>query len=956
MEDIQRQNHRNRGRPLNRANPSRANPQNANLISDKLKTLYTNVDNSLPSKIDELKARISLENPDLICLCEIKPKNGQLPSKEVLEIEGYDLQLSPSYQSETTRGVCIYTKHNLNAIHISNETTFNDSVFITIPGKRNSNLLVGCIYRSGSHDKAVSLDPKMHSVINKMALERKYSEVMIVGDFNHPTISWQPEPHILHDHAPGHPDLQFVECLQDSFLHQHIDQPTRYRAHQEPTIDDLILTSDEFLIEDIQYMSHLGHSDHLTLKFTIDFTPCRSAAPPKVKKFQYQKADINKLKQMLNLDWEAELADLNIQDAYQKFLDKYKEAEAECVPTTETNTSDNFTKPMWMKYQTVKAIKKKHSDWASYLTTKHENQWEEYRSSRNKVSHLTYRDRRDFERKLAAEIKENCKAFWKYAGSKRKLKRAIPKLLRKDGSTAETDKEKADVLNSQFTSVFTQEDLHNVPEFENIEMASKLSSITVTEEILLKHLKSLRIDKAAGPDDVHPFILKNLAETLVKPLTLLFNLSLTEKNLPDIWRKGIITAIFKKGAKNQPSNYRPISLTSVICKLLERIVVDCIIQHLTSNIIYDKRQHGFTKKRSTETNLLEALNIWSEALSHHLPVDVIYLDLEKAFDKVPHHRLILQLKRYGIDGDLLSWIQSFLSNRKQLVKVGDQQSEEASVLSGVPQGSVLGPVLFLIFVSDISGLVKNFVSLFADDTKLYTFLLDLLLNELEEADMYTTESIQKDINSVAHWSENMQMNFNIEKCHSLHMGSNNKHHQYTIPRQSGTILKENSCSYTYTFHKLTQVADEKDLGVTVDEQLKFKKHIEDKIATANKMLGIIRHTFKHLDNRSFSLLYKSMVRLHLEYASIIWSPHTKHYQEMIEKVQRGSTKLLPDLENLLYDHQLTMLNLPTLKYRRLRVDLLYIYKLIHNLAEMNHNTHCLKCTHRYSRNLFIYNT
>ena len=137
MEDIQRQNHRNRGRPLNRGNPSRANVQNANLISDKLKTLYTNVDNSLLSKIDELKARISLENPDLICLCEIKPKNGQLPSKEVLEIEGYDLQLSPSYQSETTRGVCIYTKHNLNAIHISNETTFDDSVFITIPGKRN---------------------------------------------------------------------------------------------------------------------------------------------------------------------------------------------------------------------------------------------------------------------------------------------------------------------------------------------------------------------------------------------------------------------------------------------------------------------------------------------------------------------------------------------------------------------------------------------------------------------------------------------------------------------------------------------------------------------------------------------------------------------------------------------------------------------------------------------------
>ena len=879
-------------------------------------------------------------------MVEIKPKNGQLPCKEVLELEGYDLQLSPAYHLPTTRGVCIYTKHNLNAMPVKNKTTtsFDDSVFTEIPGTHNSNLLVGCIYRSGSHEKAVSLDTRMHQMINHMALDRNFSEVMMVGDFNHPTISWEPEPHILQDHAPGHPDLQFVECLHDSFLYQHIDKPTRYRFNQEPTIDDLILTSNELLIEDIAYQSHLGHSDHLTLKFTIDFSPNLSKPPTTTKRFQYHKTDTRKMKEMLDCDWASILSHLNIQDAYQTFLDRYRDAEKECVPTVETKPNENFTKPMWMKYQTVNAIKKKHSTWLSYLTTKHPNQWEQYRAARNQVAHLTFRDRRDFERKLAAEVKENCKAFWKYAGSNRKLKRAIPKLLKKDGSTAESDLDKAEVLNSQFASVFTKEDLVNVPEFENLDMPSTLSSITVTEEILLKHLKSLRVDKAAGPDDVHPYILKNLADTLVKPLTLLFNLSLSEKNLPEIWRKGIITALFKKGAKNLASNYRPISLTSIICKLLERIIVDCIIQHLTENNVYDKKQHGFTKKRSTVTNLLEALNVWTEALSHHLPVDVIYLDLEKAFDKVPHHRLILQLKRYGITGDLLSWIESFLTNRKQLVKVGSQQSQESSVTSGVPQGSVLGPVLFLLYVSDISGLVKNFVALFADDTKLYTYLLDLL-EAAENLDKHTTQSVQRDINAVAHWSEKMQMSFNIEKCHSLHMGSNNNKHQYTIPKLSDQITKENSSSYTYTFHNLSQVTEEKDLGVLVDEELKFKKHIEDKISTANKMLGLIRHTFKHLDNRSFCMLFKSLVRPHLEYASIIWSPHTKQYQEMIEKVQRRATKLLPELKNLPYEDRLRVLKLPTLKYRRLRNDLLHIYKLTHNMVEMDQRTHCQKCTY-----------
>ena len=909
----------------------------------KLTTLYTNIDNSLLSKIDELKLRISLENPDIICLSEIKPKNGQIPSKEVLELDGYDLQLNPSYHLSTNRGVCIYTKHTLNAIPEINEctTSFDDSVFIVIPGLHQRKLLVGCIYRSGSMDKAVTLDPKLHSMINKMALNRKFTEVMMVGDFNHPTISWQPEPHIRYDHAPGHPDLLFVDCLHDSFLHQHIDQPTRYRINQAPTIDDLILTSNESLIEHINYNCHLGHSDHITINFTLDFSTNRSKPLTNTRRYQYHKTDVQKMKEMLDCDWTSMLSDLNIQDAYQLFLEKYKAAEKECVPATESKSDDKFVKPIWMKYQTVNAIKKKHSAWTSYLTTKHKNQWDQYKTFRNQVAHLTYRDRKEFESKLAAEVKENSKAFWKYAGSSRKLKRAIPKLLKKDGTTAESDKDKAEELNQQFASVFTKEDLVNIPEFENLQIISTLTSITVTEEILLKHLKALRIDKAAGPDDVHPFILKNLADTLVKPLTILFNLSLSEKTLPEIWKKGIITALFKKGARNLASNYRPISLTSIICKLLERIIVDNIIQHLRDNTIYDKRQHGFTKKRNTVTNLLEALNIWTEALSHHLPVDIIYLDLEKAFDKVPHSRLLLQLRRYGISGDLLAWIESFLTNRKQSVKVGTQQSGESCVTSGVPQGSVLGPVLFLIYVSDIAGLVKNFVSLFADDTKMFTYLLE----QAEETETHTTLSVQLDINRVAHWSECMQMNFNIEKCHSLHLGSNNTKHQYTIPRQSDTITKEHSCAYTYTFHNLSQVTDEKDLGVTVDEELKFKKHIEDKISTANKMLGLIRHTFKHLDNRSFCMLYKSLVRPHLEYASVIWSPFTKQYQDMIEKVQRRATKMLPDLKELQYHDRLKILQLPTLKYRRLRTDLLLIYKLSHNLIDMDQDTHCKKCSH-----------
>ena len=240
-----------------------------------------------------------------------------------------------------------------------------------------------------------------------------------------------------------------------------------------------------------------------------------------------------------------------------------------------------------------------------------------------------------------------------------------------------------------------------------------------------KRLEKLRTDKSPGPDKVHPLILKTLSNTLADPLCRIFNTSLQSGKVPDTWKEGVVTAIFKKGMKSLASNYRAITPTSVVCKLLEGFITEYLKKHLTLNNKHDKYQHGFTPGISTVTNLIEALNIWSEALSHGLPVDIIYLDFEKAFDKVPHERLLNQLYRYGIRGSLLEWIRNYLHERTQMVRVNGEYSSIAPVLSGVPQGSVLGPALFLIFVADASDIVKNFISLYADDTKLYSYMLTI---------------------------------------------------------------------------------------------------------------------------------------------------------------------------------------------------------------------------------------
>ena len=414
--------------------------------------------------------------------------------------------------------------------------------------------------------------------------------------------------------------------------------------------------------------------------------------------------------------------------------------------------------------------------------------------------------------------------------------------------------------------------------------------------------------------------------------------------MPSIWKQGIVTAIFKKGKKSLPANYRAITLTSIVCKLLEGFITEYIAKHLARNNAIDKGQHGFTKHKSTVTNLIEALNIWTEALSHNLPVDIVYLDFEKAFDKVPHERLLKQLHRYGIRGNLLTWIRSYLHNRTQQVRVNGQLSATAQVLSGVPQGSALGPALFLIFVADASAIVKNFCSLYADDTKLFTYIMEAAaLNE------HTAISLQLDLNILAVWCDLMQMSYNIDKCHSLHLGNNNKKFNYTLPKMTNTKKSTNSISYDYTFHSLQKVKEEKDLGVVVDENLNFRKHISGKIAKANSLVFLIKHTFKYLNAEMFKLLFKSLVRPHLEYASPIWSPH--YYKvdiDNLEKVQRRATKLIPQIADLSYSDRLQHLDLPTLQYRRLRQDLLFIYKYSNDLLNLDTNTHCKSCQHNTS--------
>ena len=497
--------------------------------------------------------------------------------------------------------------------------------------------------------------------------------------------------------------------------------------------------------------------------------------------------------------------------------------------------------------------------------------------------------------------------FWSHIQRKLKTKKSVPPLLQDNNdkdSTKFEDKDKADILQKQFSSVFTQEPNGEVPNLRE-KTENYLSNLVVTEEMVKNKILSLNVHKSSGPDEIHPRLLTALADFISKPIALLFNKTIEVGEMPKDWKRAYVSPIYKKGARNKAENYRPISLTSVVCKMLESFVKAAILKHMLGNNLLSSKQYGFINGRSTSTQLLKYLDECIESIVNGQVVDTIYLDFAKAFDTVPHCRLLGKLASYGIKGKILNWIKSFLSGRTQIVKVNGENSTPVSVKSGIPQGSVLGPILFVIYINDLPEVISSQIYLYADDTK--------LLREITSIE--DSLKLQSDLTLLKDWSENWLLRFNPDKCKVLTLGKfqNIRHtHRYSL------------CG-----KELEHVFEEKDLGVTVDSDLKFEEHISTVVKKANSIVGLIRRSFSFLDCELFKKLFVTFVRPHLEYAQAVWSPHLLKHIRMIENVQVRATKLVDGIKGLNYEERLKKLDLPTLTYRRARGDMIELYKHFH---------------------------
>ena len=555
----------------------------------------------------------------------------------------------------------------------------------------------------------------------------------------------------------------------------------------------------------------------------------------------------------------------------------------------------------------------KQTMWRVYRRTRKDEDYAKYKEALNAATTEIRQSKRSYEQKLACNIKNDSKSFYAYVRSKQNIQDKVGPLEDSAGNIISQGFLMAEDLNGYFSSVFTKEDISSSPVADAKFQGAKsdyLGPLVVTPELVAKKIKAMKDNKSPGVDGIPPKLLMETVEQISIPLARVFNLSLKEGVVPFEWKEANIIPLFKKGSRNKSENYRPVSLTSVICKLLERLIKDHMVEFLVKHKLLNSSQHGFLKARSCLTNMLcflEEITKWIDVGS---PVDIIYLDFQKAFDKVPHQRLLLKLKAHGIGDSITDWIEQWLTDRRQRVVVDGEVSNWKSVLSGVPQGSVLGPILFLIYINDLDDSITSNVLKFADDTKLFRKVNT-------DGDK---QHLQNDLDRLVKWSEKWQMLFNFGKCKCLHTGHRNLNVNYKMgDTVLGTTVKE------------------KDLGVTISADMKVSEQCGIAASKGNQILGLIRRNITYKGKKLIIPLYKAIVRPHLEYCIQAWRPYRKKDIDTLERIQRRATKMIPELRDLSYEERLKECGLTTLETRRLRGDQIEVFKILNGYENIDRN-------------------
>ena len=880
-----------------------------------LKIFYNNT-NGLTNKLSELAVVSKNLSTKIICLTETHLTTDI--SEGEISLPNFNLFREDRIPKSKSGGSAIYVHKDFKASKL-NWFKETESIALQI-NAQSSEFYIICIYRSPSR-KTVEENELLLTQLANVPTDCD-KNVIIVGDLNLPNVDWKRGIVIKPENSCDkflNMQSEFIDLfLAKGFSWFIEDQVTRIRKVgdnlQQSTLDQ-VLANNDALINNVEVKAPLGKSDHvgllieLNLNVNLDFISSKRKNWYKVSKdFVHSHGE--------GIDWTysstANSVDTMWSELHQKVL-----SISDKIPETNVKTDKQgniLEKLPWETSKLVRKRKEKDQAWKAFEDNPHMTTYQNAAYKQTEYQNIELKEKMKYEKKIVGCLKRNTKPFFRYLKSKNKVRKTVKDLVGSDGISSETPQETAEILLDFFQSVFKNESFGPLPEKcyqSNKVINDIMQKLTISTNTVKKLLSNLNENKSMGPDNLHPKLLKYLAENenFVNSLTLLLNRCVDEECIPSDWKAAVVIPIHKKGSVHQSENYRPVSLTCIICKLYEKIIREHILTYV-GGIITDK-QHGFVSGKSCLSNLLETLDKANEIMADGNCLDLLYFDFSKAFDTVSHYRLLIKLEAMGFSENMLNIIRNFLGDRVMKVRVGDAVSQTKSVMSGVPQGSVLGPLLFLLFINDLPEHIKNEIKIFADDVKMV-------------ANPRNYQFIKEDLEELCEWESLWLMMFNVEKCKVLHVGKNNPKNIYMF---LGSELEK--CNL------------EKDLGVLFNEKFNFSDHIAASISKAKSSLAwLLRNTLSR-DPYVMKTAYNSLIRHNLEYCCQLWSPKGRHGNWKtildIEAVQRSFTRVINGMSDLNYEKRLKSLGMTTLFERRMRGDLIETFKILNGLNNYGSN-------------------
>ncbi len=857
--------------------------------------------NSSKNKIAEFQALVTLKKPMIICLTETW-LNPTISNQEILSEDLFTIYR----KDRASRGGGVLTaihnsiKSKIRTDLMPKDDAHNEILVVEIKFPKLPKCALVNMYRP-PNDNDKSCVENLNKCLSKIR-RAGFKNICLLGDLNLPNL----------DTSTGIPKNNSFNCelFQNTFNNFDLKHLIKSPTHKNGNTLDLILSNFPDKLKKIYIESDSFDSDHYLVNFSLNLNHKIPDSKPRFV-YNYKRADWEGLKHSIQ--------NSNLNDV----IDSSDDIDQICTSWTDILTGfiknhiptikiKNVNTPPWIDGDILKLSKKKENARQKALRLDTEANWNKLKKLRNQLKSLINKKYSDYINDVSLDASSKPKRFWGLVKNKTKS-RHIPDSISYKNKTETDSSKKADLFNSFFFDNFTLGDGDELPaadEFINL----NLSQIVVSVAEVRLALSTLDPSKATGPDDLSCRILKECAAELAPSLTKLLNKSLQLGKVPDIWKRANVVPVHKKGDKSAADNYRPISLLCITSKILERCIYNKIFPHI--KFLLSKVQHGFLKGRSTTTQLLLVLCELINNMENGFQTDIIYLDFSKAFDSVCHKLLILKLKTFGFNGPLLNWFSSYLTGRKQRVVLEGSSSEWLPVHSGVPQGSILGPLLFLLFVNDMPEVLSDNtkISLFADDAKLY--------HKIEN--ITDSLTLQRDLNNLINWSKIWKLKFNASKCKILAINNTNP------------LLMFN---YSMNSVALSHVDSFNDLGLTINSTLNWTDHISNKISKANSIMGLIKRTLGYrCPMKPKLLLYNSLVKSNLAYGSVIWAYGSKTNLKRVESIQRNATKYITNDYTSDYKTRLRKAEMIPFSYSKEIADICFLYKCFHHLYDIDIST------------------